>query len=369
MRASIDRNAARGSVERPSKATALRRCRMMARARTPASCVTTPPLCGAGSTPRTRAAAATRRLGTASGRQRDLVDDRPVDARGTQRVCPSCPDRATSGLDERFGIGVQPRLYITGGDCHDAFRLFPLGAGEVRIPIDASHGRDVRIRPAREQHQAPAKERGGKTQCRNRMAGVMLAIAERPLSVFPGFAPVNRRQRDQKSWIRAGQSPPRRRTHRGPLFERMLPRRIVVHAAVADQVRLGRVEIAARGIDPERPAGAANLLPRRQPQGTAEQGRDACVGDGGNRRGRVEQGVIGNIGGEDVPRKGNEGRAGVAAERIGLCRPVEMTSRPGEAVEMVLRGLVIREGRVVGTPEGAPYFDSSLIRRSSSAIA
>jgi hypothetical protein len=268
--------------------------------------------------------------------------------------------RAASGLDERFGIRVQPRLHITGGDCRDAFRLFPLGAGEVRIPIDASHGSDLRIRPVREEHQAPAKERGSKAKRRHRVAGVMLAIAERPLSVFPGFPPVNRRQRHQKSWIRAGKSLPRRGTQRGPLFERMLPRRIVVHAAVADQVRLGRVEIAARGIDPKRPSGAANLLPRRQPQGTSEEGRDACVRDRCHRRRRVEQGVIRNIGGKDVPWKGRERRAGVAAEGIGLGRPVEMTSRAGEAVEMVLRGLVIREGR---------YFDSSLIRRSISAIA
>jgi hypothetical protein len=140
----------------------------------------------------------------------------------------------------------------------------------------------------------------------------------------------------------------------------MFPRRVVVHAAVADQVRLGRVEIAARRIDPERPAGAAKLLPGRQPQGTSEKGRDACVRDRCNRRRRVEQGVVRNIEGEDIPWKGNERRAGIAAERIGLCRPVKMTGRPGEAVEMVLRGLVIRESR---------YFDSSLIRRSSSAIA
>jgi hypothetical protein len=49
-----------------------------------------------------------------------------------------------------------------------------------------------------------------------------------------------------------------------------------------------------------------------------------------------------------------------AAERVWLRRPVEPAGGPGESVEVVFGGLVVREGR---------YLDSSLIRRSSSAIA
>ena len=54
-------------------------------------------------------------------------------------------------------------------------------------------------------------------------------------------------------------------------------------------------------------------------------------------------------------------RTVITPEGIRLRRPVEVTGRPGEAVEVVLGGLVVLErGR---------YLDNSLIRRSSSAIA
>jgi hypothetical protein len=55
----------------------------------------------------------------------------------------------------------------------------------------------------------------------------------------------------------------------------------------------------------------------------------------------------------------------IAAERIGLCRPVEVAKRPGEALEVMFGGVVIREGEQAATPQ----VDNRAIRRSISAIA
>ena len=79
-----------------------------------------------------------------------------------------------------------------------------------------------------------------------------------------------------------------------------------------------------------------------------------------NRAPASEQRAVRSGAGNALARQRRKCRALVAAERIGLSRPVETAGRPGESVELVLGGLVIFEGR---------YLDSSLIRRSSSAIA
>jgi len=79
-----------------------------------------------------------------------------------------------------------------------------------------------------------------------------------------------------------------------------------------------------------------------------------------NRGPASEQRVVRSGAGNALARQRQKRRALIAPERIGLSRPVETASRPGESVELVLGGLVVLEGR---------YLDSSLIRRSSSAIA
>src|SRR5688500_3419210 len=120
------------------------------------------------------------------------------------------------------------------------------------------------------------------------------------------------------------------------------------------------MEIAARRIDTKRPARAARPLPRGQTHRAAEERRDAAIRDRLDGGAASEQRMIGSVAGDDVPGEGNDRRAAIPPERVRLLRPVEITRRPGEAVEVVLGGLVVAKGR---------YLDSSLIRRSSSAIA
>ena len=72
------------------------------------------------------------------------------------------------------------------------------GFGEVLVAIDAGH-RDRTVRPRRQQSGTPSDERGGGRHGRDRVTQVVLAVAERPLSVFPRFAPMNGRQRDQQN--------------------------------------------------------------------------------------------------------------------------------------------------------------------------
>jgi hypothetical protein len=60
-----------------------------------------------------------------------------------------------------------------------------------------------------------------------------------------------------------------------------------------------------------------------------------------------------------------EPRPGIAPERVGLRRPIEIAERPGEAVELMFGGVVIVESEQAATPQ----VDKRAIRRSISAIA
>ena len=193
------------------------------------------------------------------------------------------------------------------------------------------------------------------------MTGIMLAIAEGPLPIFPGLTPVNCRQGNQKPRPPAAEPGPALRPQVTPLFQGVLTRRIVPHAAVPNHVRLGGVQVAAGWIDAQRPAGVAVLLPGGEPERAAEKLRNAGVGNVVGGRGCVEQSGIRNVGRERRSRQFEEWRAAKTPEGIWLRRPVEMAGRPGEAVEGMLGELVVLER--VG------YLESSLIRRSSSAIA
>jgi hypothetical protein len=44
-----------------------------------------------------------------------------------------------------------------------------------------------------------------------------------------------------------------------------------------------------------------------------------------------------------ITRELDHWRARIPPERIGLCRPIEVTARSGESTEMVLGGLVVFE--------------------------
>jgi hypothetical protein len=81
------------------------------------------------------------------------------------------------------------------------------------------------------------------------------------------------------------------------------------------------MEVAAGRIDAQGPSGAAELFPGRQAQRIPQEigERMACAGSG-----------------QRTLR-----RAAVRPEGIRLRRPVQITERPGEAVEMVLGAVVI----------------------------
>ena len=150
--ASIAVNVWRGSDERASKATALRRWIMMSRARM-ARCgrVLLDPR--AGEEPGSLAAA------DPPSSPRYLVDDRPVDARGTERIRLPLPFRGARRLDEQSRISVQPGLEILRRHDCDAFGLLVLGPYEILSALDAEKPLNLVVRPFGQQGQAPAKQR------------------------------------------------------------------------------------------------------------------------------------------------------------------------------------------------------------------
>jgi len=88
-----------------------------------------------------------------------------------------------------------------------------------------------------------------------------------------------------------------------------------------DQIRFGRMEVAAGRIDAEGPSRAAELFPGRQAQRIPQEIGEQMAGAGSGQR--------------------TLRRAAVRPEGIRLRRPVQITDGPGEAIEMVLGAVVI----------------------------
>src|SRR5687768_10862172 len=107
-------------------------------------------------------------------------------------------------------------------------------------------------------------------------------------------------------------------------------------AAVDDDVGFGGMKVAARRVDSQRPAGRGVLLPGREAHGMTKHVAD--------RLRAIHQ--------------RDERRTRIAAERIRLTRPVEISDGAGKAPEVMFRRLVITD-----------YFESCAIRLSSSSIA
>ena len=109
----------------------------------------------------------------------------------------------------------------------------------------------------------------------------------------------------------------------------------------ADQIALRRVEVAAGGIDAQRPAHIPDPLPGREGQAVIQELRDAgSIQRPGRQRpvykDRLEERV--------VPRRDmverDQRRAGVTPERIGLRGPIEPAGPEGIALQMVLGRLM-----------------------------
>ena len=95
-------------------------------------------------------------------------------------------------------------------------RVLPVGGLElpvVRLAIQPQQRRHVVVPRGLEEPRRPAEDRGGVARGGQRVAGVVLAVAEGALAVLPGLAPVDGAQAHQKP---AGGSSPRRGSRRRP---------------------------------------------------------------------------------------------------------------------------------------------------------
>src|SRR5262245_38705018 len=103
------------------------------------------------------------------------------------------------------------------------------------------------------------------------MAGIVLAVAERPLAVLPGLAPPDRGERNEKPVASGGKGGPLSAIEPRSALEPVLARRIVIHVAQPQEIRLGRMQVTARRVDAQRPARLAVLLPCRESHGAAQK--------------------------------------------------------------------------------------------------
>ena len=150
--------------------------------------------------------------------------------------------------------------------------------GEVTLAIEAEERRHVVVAGRVEETRGPAQDRRRVADGAERVAHVVLAVAEGPLAVLPRLAPVDGGEADQEG---AGGQQPRQRGRGGrrpTVLEDVVAAQVVVQArgdAVRlgdEQVALGRVEVAARGVGAQRPPGAAVLLPRGEAERQLEEG-------------------------------------------------------------------------------------------------
>ena len=125
-------------------------------------------------------------------------------------------------------------------------------------------------------------------------------------------------------------------------LEPMLARRVVRHLTPPDDVRLGRVKVAAVGIDAERPLRLSKPLPGGQSERVAQH-----VADDGDRR--------------PGPRRERQfRRTAKRSKGSRLRRPVQIAEGPGELVKVMLGVVVVAADQ---------SFCASAMRRSISAIA
>ena len=90
----------------------------------------------------------------------------------------------------------------------DAAGLFAFRVDEVLVAIEADQRGDVAMRPGGQQPRRQP-ERGRDADGGERVAEVVLAVAERALAVLPRLAPVDRRQRRRADVRSAGRMPSR----------------------------------------------------------------------------------------------------------------------------------------------------------------
>ncbi|MNN39423.1 hypothetical protein D3C81_1534590 [compost metagenome] len=136
----------------------------------------------------------------------------------------------------------------------------------------------------------------------------------------------------------------------------MRQQRGLVHSPGGQQqVGLGRMQVAARRIDPQRPAIAAGFLPGRQRQAVVEQLRDAGEVERRRRTQRAaEHAVVGRRLFLRTMQQFDQPAAVVASERRRLGRPVQPPRPRGELLRAVHAQLVVGAYRVFRRHRSAP---------------
>ena len=258
----------------------------------------------------------------------NLVDEGPLHVVLAQLIGVSGPGTPADGVKKGVPIDSWGLVTAHRADFEEACRLFALGVDEVVVAIDSGQQRDVRVGPVRQDSRAQAGERGRDPDRRDGVTQVVLTVSKRAFAVLPRLAPMDGGQRDEACRA-ASRRTPRRHAERAASLDHVPIRCVVIdrrHLAESwlradDQVRFGRVEVAAGRIDAKGPSRAAELLPGRQAQRIPQEIGEHMTGAGVGQR--------------------TLRRAAVRPERIRLRRPIQITERLGEAVEIVLGAVVI----------------------------
>src|SRR5262245_20773002 len=86
--------------------------------------------------------------------------------------------------------------------------MLRLRLAKVVNAVRAHHHRNGSLYQALQQGHVPAKRRCGNPGRADRMAGVVIAVTEPPLAVFPGFSPLNGGKAEEKcTWGKRSQQP------------------------------------------------------------------------------------------------------------------------------------------------------------------
>ena len=241
----------------------------------------------------------------------------------------STPLRApppTSGA----GSARQPRRDLAARHHREAFGFLALGAcrsrrhdrGRAAPQDDASDQRGAASAASR-----AALPQTAARQWRGRRRAGSSGTHARRISTLRASESTSARRETR---VAPRERVPRASIERRPIFERMLARRVVTDAAVANDVGLGRMQVAARRDSRAAPSATAGTASRpTAPWSSGETRRSLVVVSACAVRDRRRAREYGTIAGHDVARERDERGAGVAAERIGLRGPVQIARPTG----------------------------------------
>ena len=179
------------------------------------------------------------------------------------------------GHHRERGLRLMRRGHGTRSERRDhgeQFRLLQFRPSEILCAVETQEPSDHGARKARKQRKAPTLCGRSNPERSQRVADIVLTIPEGPLSVLPGFSPMDRRQTRDERACRIGIEERARSAgaEHSPPLERMRTRRIVIDRSRITQffdrgqyhVALGRMEVPTGRIRAKRPRCAVERLPR-----------------------------------------------------------------------------------------------------------